>query len=260
MLSHLKELYRYRDLFISLVQRDLTVRYRQTLLGAAWAILQPLALMLIFTLVFSRFGQVSSDGLPYPVFSYSGLVPWTFFATGLSLAASSLSANINLVKKIYFPREIFPLASITGCFVDLLIAASLVAGLLLWYRIPVGVQLLWLPWLLALEVGFLASAALLVSALNVFYRDVKYVVPLLVQLGLFVTPVIYSPSMVPEHLRPWYMLNPMAVVIDGIRRVVLHGRPPDLGPLLISTALVAALGLFAYTFFKRVEVKFADLI
>ena len=260
MMNQLKELYRYRDLFVSLVQRDLTVRYRQTLLGIAWAILQPLALMLIFTLVFSRFGKVSSDGLPYPVFSYSGLVPWTFFATGLSLAANSLSANINLVKKIYFPREIFPLAAITGCFMDLLIAGSLVAGLLAWYRIPVGPQLVWLPWLIAVEVGFLASVALLVSALNVFYRDVKYVVPLLVQLGLFVTPVIYSPSMVPAHLRPFYMLNPMAVVIDGVRRVVLHGQPPELGPLLVSTALVSALGVFAYSFFKRVEVKFADLI
>lgn len=260
MVAHLRELYRYRDLLLSLALRDITVRYRQTLLGVGWAIMQPLAFMVILTVVFGKFGKLATDGTPYPLFSYTGLVPWTFFATGLGLAVNSVAANMTLVKKIYFPREVFPLGAIIGCFVDFLVAALLVAGLMLFYRFPPSPQLLWLPWLIAVEVGFLVSLALICSAMNVFYRDVKYLVPLGVQLGLFVTPVIYSPSMVPEPLRAWYMLNPMAVVVDGVRRVVLHGQPPELAPLGVATGLVVGLGAFAYWYFKRVEVKFADLI
>ena len=260
MLTHLKELYQYRDLLLSLAMRDVKVRYRQTILGAAWAITQPLAYMLIFTLVFSKFGQVSSDGTPYPLFSYTGLVPWTFFATALGLAVNSIAANMNLVKKIYFPREVFPIGVVLGCLLDFLVASFLVAGLLLFYRVPVSGQLVWLPWLIGLEVAFLVGLSLFVSALNVFYRDVKYLVPLVVQLGMFVTPVIYSSSKVPAKFHTWFFLNPMAVVIDGTRRVVLHGQSPELMPLVVSSLLVTTLGLLAYLFFKRVEVKFADLI
>lgn len=260
MFAHLKELYRYRDLLLTLALRDIKVRYRQTLLGVGWAVLQPLAFMVILTVVFGKFGKVSSDGTPYPLFSYTGLVPWTLFATGLSLSVNSVAANMNLVKKIYFPREVFPMGAVMGCFVDFLVASTLVGGLMAVYRCPVSVQLLWLPWLLAIEVGFLVSIALLASAMNVFYRDVKYLVPLGVQLWMFVTPVIYPVSKVPEALRPWYMLNPMAVVVDGVRRVVLHGQPPELQPLLMATGLVLLLGVTAYTYFKHVEVKFADLI
>ena len=260
MFRHLQELYRYRDLLISLVQRDIKVRYRQTILGVAWAILQPLAYMLIFTLIFAKFGKVSSDGAPYPLFSYTGLVPWTFFATALGLSANSIATNMNLVKKIYFPREVFPLGAIIGCFVDFLIASLLIAGLMIWYRVPVNAQFLWLPWLIALEVAFIMGLGFVISATNVFYRDMKYIVPLVVQLGMFVTPVIYSASSVPEALRPWYMLNPMAVVVDGIRRVILHGQPPAIEPLVIATGLVVVLTAAAYAYFKRAEVKFADLI
>lgn len=260
MLTHLKELYRYRDLLLSLAMRDIKVRYRQTLLGAAWAIAQPLAYMLIFTLVFSKFGQVSSDGTPYPLFSYTGLVPWTFFATALSLAVNSVAANIGLVKKIYFPREVFPIGVILGCLMDFCVASMLVAALMWFYRVPVNTQLVWLPWLIGLEVTFLFGLSLFVSALNVFYRDVKYLVPLVVQLGMFVTPVIYSTSTVPPQFRTWFLLNPMAVVIDGVRQVVLHGHAPELWPLLTSSIFVVVFGCLAYLFFKRAEVKFADLI
>jgi lipopolysaccharide transport system permease protein len=260
MLTHLKELYRYRDLLVSLALRDIKVRYRQTFLGVVWAVLQPLAYMLIFTLIFAKFGKLSSDGTPYPLFSYTGLVPWTFFATTLSLAVNSIGANMSLVKKIYFPREVFPLGVILGCFVDFLIAFGLVAGLMLIYRVPVSPTLAWLPWLVALEVGFLVSICLLVSAWNVFYRDVKYVVPLGIQLGMFVSPVIYSVSSVPAHLRQWYMMNPMAVVLDGFRRVVLHGQAPDPVLMVASTVFVAGLCVAAYSYFKYVEVRFADLI
>ena len=260
MVGHLRELYHYRDLLLSLALRDIKVRYRQTLLGVAWAVLQPLAFMLILTVVFGKFGKVSTDGTPYPLFSYTGLVPWTFFSTALGLAVNSVAANMSLVKKIYFPREVFPMGAIIGCFVDFLVASSLVAGLMVLYHFPASLQLVWLPWLIALEVGFLLSVALICSAMNVFYRDIKYIVPLGLQLGMFVTPVIYAPSMVPAHLRTWYMLNPMAVVIDSVRRVVLHGQPPDVGALWLATAVVAGLVAVAYAYFKRVEVKFADLI
>ncbi len=260
MWTHLKELYRFRDFLFTLALRDIKVRYRQTLLGVAWAILQPLAFMAIFTLIFGKFGKVSSDGSPYTLFSYTGLVPWTFFATALSLAVGSIASNMGLVKKIYFPREVFPIGVVLGCLVDFVIAASLVAGLMAIYHRPVTGELVWLLWLIGLEVLFLISVSLIVSAMNVFYRDIKYIVPLIVQLGMFATPVIYSSSMVPERWRAWYMLNPMAVVIEGMRRVVLHGKSPELDSLLLATGVVIVLWVVAYTYFKRVEVKFADLI
>lgn len=260
MLSHLRELYRYRDLLFSLAARDIKVRYRQTVLGVAWAILQPLAFMLIFTLVFGKFTNVKSDGIPYPLFSYTGLVPWTLFATGLSLAVGSIAANMSLIKKLYFPREVFPIGVIIGCLVDFLIAFSLVLGLMWLYRTPIPRTIAWLPWLIALELGFLGSLCLVTSALNVFYRDIKFLVPLAVQLGMFVTPVIYASSMIPAHLRVWYMLNPMAVVVDGFRRVLLSGQPPELTTLCLSTALVTGLWVVSYGYFKRAEVRFADLV
>ena len=259
-MTHLKELYRYRDLLISLAMRDIKVRYRQTILGVAWAVLQPVAYMLIFTLVFARFGKVSSDGTPYPLFSYTGLVPWTFFATTLSLAVNSIGANMSLVKKIYFPREVFPLGVIMGCFMDFVISIALVAGMMVHYRVQPSMQLMWLPWLIAIELAFLISICLLVSAWNVFYRDVKYVVPLAIQLGLFVSPVIYSVSSVPAHLRTWYMMNPMAVVLDGFRRVLLYGQAPSLEQMVASSVFVVGMTVASYTYFKQVEVKFADLI
>ena len=187
MVTHLKELYRYRDLLFSLALRDIKVRYHQTILGIGWAIIQPLAFMLIFTLVFSKYGKLGSDGSPYPIFSYTALVPWTFFTTALRLSSSSVVSNMGLVKKIYFPREVFPIGVILGCFVDFLIASTLLAGLMLIYHIPATPQLLWLPWLIGIEVALLISIGLFASALNVFYRDVKYIVPLVVQLGMFVT-------------------------------------------------------------------------
>ena len=260
MVSHLRELYHYRDLLLSLVARDIKVRYRQSLLGVLWAVLQPLAFMLIFTLVFAKFGQVRSDGAPYPLFSYTGLVPWTFCSVSLSLAVNSIAANMSMVKKIYFPREVFPIGVVLGCLVDFLIAAVLIVGLMIWYKVAASAQLLWLVWLVGLEVAFLVAASLVVAALNVFYRDVKYIVPLAVQLGMFVTPVIYPASSVPERYLPWYMLNPMAVVIDGIRRVVLYGQAPEISTLLTGTAVVAVTLLASYAYFKRVEVNFADAI
>ena len=260
MLAHLKELYRFRDLLWSLAVRDIKVRYRQTILGVAWAVLQPLAFMLTFTVVFAKFGKVSAEGAPYPLFSYTALVAWTFFATGLTLSVNSIASNIKLVQKVYFPREVLPVGVIIGCLVDFLIAGLLLVGLMVRYGVPASAHLLWLPWLIALELALLISISLVTSALNVFFRDIKYIVPLVVQLWMFATPVIYPSSMIPERWRVWYMLNPMAVIIENLRRVVVYRQPPELAGLAWMTAGVAGLSLLAYVFFKRVEPKFADLI
>ena len=260
MIENLKELYRFRDLLLSLAIRDIKVRYRQSLLGVAWAILQPVAFMTIFTIVFSKFAKMNSDGIPYPVFSYTGLVPWVLFSTVISLSVNSVAANMGLVKKIYFPREVFPLGVIIGCLVDFLVASILVAGLMFIYKVPVTLEIFWLPLLVGIEVVLLAGISLWASAVNVFFRDVKYIVPLVVQLGLFVTPVIYASSAVPGRMRMFYMLNPMAIVIENIRRVVLQGRPPEFLPVAVSAVAVTLFALLSYRYFKRAEVKFADLI
>ncbi len=260
MLAHLKELYRFRDLLWSLAVRDIKVRYRQTLLGVAWAILQPLAFMLTFTVIFAKFGKVSAEGAPYPLFSYTALVAWTFFATGLTLSVNSIAANIKLVQKVYFPREVLPIGAVVGCTVDFLIAGTLVVGLMVRYGVPPSSHLAWLPWLISMELMLLVGLSLVASALNVFFRDIKYIVPIAIQLWMFATPVIYPSSMIPERWRGWYMLNPMAIIIEGFREVVVYRQAPELPALLATTAGVAAFGLLAYAFFKRVEPKFADLI
>ncbi len=260
MLAHLKELYRFRDLLWSLAVRDIKVRYRQTILGVAWAILQPLAFMLIFTVIFAKFGKVDAEGAPYPLFSYTALVAWTLFATGLTLSVNSIAANIKLVQKVYFPREVLPMGVVIGCAVDFCIAALLVVALMVRYGVPPSPHLVWLPWLIGVELALLVALSLVASALNVFFRDIKYIVPLAVQLWMFATPVIYPSSMIPERWRAWFMLNPMAVIIENLRLVVIYRQPPELSALLATTAGVAAFGVLAYAFFKRVEPKFADLI
>ena len=260
MWAHFQELYQYRDLLLSLALRDIKVRYRQTWLGIAWAVLQPLAFMLIFTLVFSKFGKVSSDGIPYPVFSYLGLLPWTFFATALSLSVSSIGNHISLVKKMYFPREVFPLSITLACLVDFLVAFALFVGLALLFHIPITWHWLWLLWPVAIEVMLIVGLGLLTSAANVFFRDIKYIVPVAIQLGMFASPVIYSVSAIPAHLRPWYLLNPMAVVIDGFRQVTLHNHLAGTGHLWLGTGIAAAGLVLSYIFFKQVEGDFADAI
>ena len=260
MLAHLKELYRFRDLLWSLAVRDLKVRYRQTLLGVAWAVVQPLAFMVIFTVIFAKFGKVEADGAPYPLFSYTALVAWTLFATGLSLSVNSIAANIKLVQKVYFPREVLPVGVVIGCAADFCIAALFVVALMVRYGVSPSPHLVWLPWLIGVELVLLVALSLVASALNVFFRDIKYIVPLAIQLWMFATPVIYPSSMIPERWRGWFMLNPMAVIIENVRQVVVYREAPDVPALLATTGGVAVFGVLAYAFFKRVEPKFADLI
>lgn len=241
-------------------RREVQVRYKQSLLGMAWAVLQPLMLMAIFTVVFSRLLRVDTGDIPYPVFSYVALVPWTFFATSLSFGIASLVNNMNLVTKIYFPREILPLASIGAAFVDFLIAAVLLVGMMLIYgRVP-GWTALWVVPLLVLQVALTIGVVLLGSAALVFFRDVRFVVPLMVQVWMYATPVIYPVTLVREQFQPMYFLNPMAGIIDGYRRVLLTGESPRLDALALGALVSLTLLVAGYLVFKRAEPVFADLI
>lgn len=260
MRQHLAEFWRYRELLVSLVTRDIKVRYKQTLLGIAWSIIQPLSLTLVFTFVFSRVAKVPTDGLPYPVFAYCALLPWTFFVSALTFSVQSLAANADLVRKIYFPREIFPMASVCACFVDFLVASLIFIGMLVHYQIPVTSAALWVVPLFVVQLVLMIGLALLVSGANVYFRDVKYIVPLALQLLLFLTPVIYTSRAIPEQFRLFYHLNPMAGIIEGYRSAVLHGQAPDPVSLGITAATSGALFVGAYLVFKRMERTFADVI
>jgi len=259
-MNHLIKLYQYRDLLWLWTTREIRVRYKQSLLGVAWAILQPLALTAVFTIVFSRLVRIDTGGIPYPVFAYAALVPWTFFTTSLSFGIPSLVNNMNLVTKVYFPREVLPLASIGAAFLDFVVASLIFGGMLAFYRIWPGMQALWVIPLLAVQVILTIAVTLIGSAVIVFFRDMRFVVPLLTQVWMYATPIIYPVDLVPERLRPYYFLNPMASIIDGYRRVLVMGQGPRLSALLLS-AVVSLLLLFAsYAAFKRAEPVFADLI
>ncbi len=261
MLTHLSKLRHYGDLLLSMTMRDIQVRYKQTMLGAAWAVAQPVAFIVILAGVKSAiFGESSSEGAPHLIFLYCAMVPWMFFQSSMTFATTSISGNMNLVKKIYFPREIFPASSILACIVDFCIASGIFVIMMLWYRMPFTASLLWLPVLFVNELLLVLGLGLFVAASNVFYRDIKYIVPLAIQLLLFASPVIYSIERVPEHVRVWYMMNPLAIVIDGFRRAIIHGKAPEPGPLAVSL-MVAVIGFgLSYAYFKRLESRFADMI
>jgi lipopolysaccharide transport system permease protein len=256
----LTELLQYRDLLWLWTLREVQVRYKQSLLGVAWAILQPLALTVIFTVVFSRLVKVDTGDIPYPIFAYVALVPWTFFATSLSFGIASLVNNMNLVTKIYFPREILPLASIGAALLDFLIAALIVGGMMIAYRVPVGVNALWVLPLLGVQITLSVGVVLIGAAVLVFFRDMRFVIPLLVQVWMYASPIIYPVDLVPERLQNLYFLNPMAGVIDGYRRALLLNQPPRLDALALGLAVSAVLLALGYWFFKRSEPLFADLI
>jgi lipopolysaccharide transport system permease protein len=259
-MKHVRILYRYRYLLWMWTVREIRVRYKQSLLGGAWAILQPLSLAIIFTVVFSVFARVPTDGVPYPIFAYAALLPWTLLATSVSFAVPSLVNNMNLVTKTYFPREILPLAVTAAAFIDFCIASMVFAVMMALYRIPVHWTLVWVPLLIGVQIMLILGVVLVGSAVSVFFRDVRFVVPLGLQLWLYATPVIYPESLVPERLRTLYMLNPMAGLIASYRRVVLRGLHPIPLDLGLAVAFSIALCIAAYRFFKRVERQFADII
>lgn len=251
---------RRSELLWAWTMRGIRARYKQTLLGGLWAIIQPLALMIVFAVVFSFLFKVPSDGMPYPVFSYVALLPWTFFASSVNAAAPSLVEQAALVSKIYFPREILPFGAIGVAFLDFLLASLVFVGLLIFYHIPIGPNVLWVPYLVVIQVALTMGVGLLTSALNVFYRDVKHVIALGLQLWMYATPIIYPLSLVPAWLRPVYLLNPMAGIIDSYRRVVLLGTPPDGFALVLASVLSVGLLVVAWAVFKALEGIFADVI
>ncbi|HEV8634535.1 MAG TPA: ABC transporter permease [Chloroflexota bacterium] len=256
----LAELWRYRELLYYLAWRDVKVRYKQTALGAAWAILQPLLAMAVFTLFFGRLVNVPSDGLPYPLFAFAGLLPWTYFANAVANAGSSLVTNTNLISKVYFPRLIIPLAGVLSGLVDFAIGLGVLVVLLLVYGFPLSVGVLLAPIPALFAVATALAVGVWLAALDVQYRDVRYATPFLLQVWLFATPVVYPASIVPEPYRPLLGLNPMAGVVEGFRWLLLsRGATP--GPEVIVSALtVLVLLVSGLYYFRRVERRFADVI
>jgi lipopolysaccharide transport system permease protein len=253
------ELWKHRDLAYILVWRDLKVRYKQTAFGAAWAVLQPVALMLVFTAFLGRIQGIGASGVPYPLFALSGLVPWTLFSQSLNGASSSLVNSQNLISKVYFPRLLLPLSAVASFVVDFLIASVvLVIAMLLFGRFPPA-TFLWVPILGLFAVVVALAVGLWLAAINVRYRDVKYAIPFVIQLWLFASPVAYSSALVPPGLRTLFSLNPMTGVIDGFRWATLGGPRPDI-TIVISAAATLAILIGGLAYFRRVERTFADTI
>ncbi len=253
------ELWQYRELLFFQALRDIKVRYKQTLLGAAWAILQPVLTMVVFSIFFGNLAGVASDGVPYPIFTFTALLPWQLFAYALTHSSNSLVDSANVLTKVYFPRLILPLASVLAGLVDFAIAFGVLVVLMLYYSIVPGWGVITLPLFILFALSAALAVGLWLTALNVKYRDVRYTIPFLAQFWLFVTPVAYSSSLVPEKWQVIYGINPMAGVVDGFRWALLGKTPP--GPMLLvslaATILLLAGGLF---YFRRMEKTFADIV
>lgn len=254
-----RELWRFRDLLLRLIERDVRLRYRQTALGIVWVILQPLVTSLIFAAVFGLFAKLPSDGSPYLLFVFAGMLPWNLFAGGVQRASNSLIANAGLVTKIYLPREIIPLASVLATCLDFLVAAGVMFAMLLLYGIPMSPTLLVVPVLVVVTLEVAIGVSLIFSALSVYYRDFTYALPFIVQAWMYGSPVVYASSLVPERWHLLYGLNPLVGVIDGFRWAVLGGAPPTmtLAESVIGATLILVAGAVV---FRRVERNFADVI
>ncbi|MGH7847515.1 MAG: ABC transporter permease [Candidatus Binatia bacterium] len=255
-----RELWEYRELLYFFVWRDVKVRYKQTVLGIAWAVLQPLFTMVIFSVVFGRLAKMPSDGIPYPIFTFTALVPWMFFAFGLNQSSNSLVNNGNLIKKVYFPRLIVPIAAVLAGLVDFVPSLIVLFGMMAYYGFYPSAQTLWLPVFLCLALTTSLGVGLWLAALNVRFRDVRYTVPFMIQCWLFATPIAYSSSLLVEPWRTVYGLNPMVGVVEGFRWALLDsGSAP--GPMIIVSSLAtAALLITGALYFRRVEKSFADVV
>jgi lipopolysaccharide transport system permease protein len=256
----LREVWLYRELLYFMIWRDLKVRYKQTLIGVAWVVLQPLMSMGVFTLFFGRLAKLPSDGLPYPVFVFAALVPWTYFSTALATATNIVVANQRVITKVYFPRLILPVSSVLSGLVDFAIAFTVLVIMVFSFGMRPGLQAVWLPFFLLLALSTALGVGLWLSALNALYRDVQYVMPFLVQFWMLASPVAYPSSLVPMKWRWLYGLNPMAGVIEGFRWALTgHGKPP--GPLLLASAgAVTVILVGGAMFFQRMEGTVADLV
>jgi lipopolysaccharide transport system permease protein len=256
-----RDLWRYRELFYFLAWRDILVRYKQTAIGIAWALIRPLLTMAVFTIVFGRIAKLPSGGVPYPIFVFAAMLPWQFFATALSESSNSLIGNANLISKIYFPRLIIPAGAVITSLVDFLISAFFLAVLMLWYQYPPDWRIVALPLFTAQAFAAAMGAGLWLAALNVKYRDFRYIVPFIVQFGLYISPVGFSTAIVPEQWRMIYSLNPMVGVIDGFRWALLQGAAPFQWPgYLLSVGFTISLCVTGIWYFRRTEKTFADVI
>ena len=256
----LAAVWEYRELLYFLVWRDVKVRYKQTIIGAAWAILQPLMTMMIFTIIFGNFANIPSDGLPYSIFSYTALIPWSYFSQATSRGGLSLVGEANLIEKVYFPRLIIPMASVAAPLIDFFVSFLVLIVMMGWFGIVPGWNVLYLPVFLLFALMTALAAALWLSPLNVRYRDVGHTIPFLVQFWLFASPVAYPVSLVPEQWRLLYSLNPMVGVIEGFRWTLLGNETPAFGVIAVSAVMVVVLLLGGIVFFKRMEKTFADVV
>ena len=257
---NLRSVWEYRELLYFLTWRDVKVRYKQTAFGAAWALIQPFMMMVVFTIFLGHLAGVSSEGKPYPLFSFSALVPWTFFSSSLSATANSLVGGGNLVSKVYFPRVILPIASAGAYLVDFVLALGLLAAMMIWYGVAPGWGIVLLPVLTLLALLAALAVGFWLAALNVRYRDVRYAVPFLMQLWLFASPVAYAASLVPHRWRLVYSLNPMAGVVEGFRWAMVGTPAPSAGTIAVSTAATLVVLVSGLAYFRKVERTFADLI
>ena len=256
----LGELWQYRELLYFLIWRDVKVRYKQTALGVAWAVVQPFFTMVVFSLFFGRLAKVPSDGVPYPLFAYCALVPWGFFANGLNMGSNSLVESANLIRKVYLPRLAIPIATVLSGGVDFLVSFLLLLGMMAYYGRMPGIEAAWLPLLLLLGLVTALGVSLWLSALNVQYRDVRYTIPFLTQIWMFGTPIAYPSSLVPEAWRPFYGLNPMVGVVEGFRWALL-GTATRPGAMLIVSSLAALVLLVTGAmYFRSTEKTFADVV
>ncbi len=257
---NLRSVWQYRELLYFLVWRDVLTRYKQTAIGAAWVVVQPLINMILFTLIFSRLAKIPSDGIAYPVFAFTALLPWSYFSQALAKTSGSVVSSANLVTKIYFPRLLIPLAASIAPVVDLVFSFVVLLVLMAWYNIVPTWGLLALPLFLTLAIGTALAVGLWASALNVKYRDVGSIIPFVAQIWMYASPVAYPVSMVPEKWRLLYSLNPMVGVIEGFRWALLGKECPDLEMMAVSFVTVVALLLGGIVYFKRMEQSFADVI
>ena len=254
-----RALWEYRELLYFLTWREIKVRYKQTLLGFTWAIIQPFAMMVVFTLFFGTLAKVPSEGIPYPLFNYAALLPWMLFAEGISRASGSLVQDANLVQKVYFPRLAMPLSGILSPLIDFAIASTILIGMMFYFGYPPTVSILWLPAFIILAMMTALGVGMWLSTINVKYRDVRYVIPFLIQLWLFASPVVYSSTLLPQRFQVVYGLNPMAGVIEGFRWALLGTEPP--GSLIAVSAIIVIVILVSGAYyFRRMEKTFADVV
>jgi lipopolysaccharide transport system permease protein len=256
-----KDLWRYRELFLVLTWRDILVRYKQTVLGVSWALLRPLLAAAVFTVIFGKLANLPSDGAPYPLLVMVAMLPWLFFATGLTEASGSLVGNANMISKVYFPRLIMPVSAVIVSLVDLLISSFIAMALMAWYGVWPDWRVITFPLFVVLAFAAAIGAGTWFAALNVKYRDFRYIVPFVLQLALYISPVGFSSSIVPDKWRLLYSINPMVGVIDGVRWALLGGADPLYWPsILLSVAVTTVLLISGVAFFRRAEKQFADII